>query len=406
MPRTPEESFQNLLRLSPEARKDLLRRMDNAPPGARAAHRKAPRFAYHQASLPLTLTYTGGRTSRFLVSARNLSTNGMSFLHGGYVHPGTTCRIVLPAIDGSAKAVLGKVTACRHVAGHVHEVCVNFYEKIDIDRYCPPETRVPAGMREDELRPATTLPKLDGAVLVLAAGALERRVLTLRLAALGLAVVAVENIGHAIDQVRRLPFDVALCEAPKAGADPAEDPARRLPDCGFTGQIVGLGTPADADGEWTSAHDLAGFIARPFAMEAIIPILRRALLLAGDRPGAGEIRSTLNGGPGAAAMVRYFVEAAAQCARQLEDALESDHTARARAVCETLSTTAGGYGFASIAEAARHALKSLHESGSPAACEGPMRLLITLCRRVRGDSSEAGPAARTGARDRPGMFPR
>ena len=66
------------------------------------------------------------------VCARNLSAGGFSCIHGGYLHPGSECQVVLPRREGGDPvAVNGTIVHCRHVEGSYHEVGIRFTEEIE-----------------------------------------------------------------------------------------------------------------------------------------------------------------------------------------------------------------------------------------------------------------------------------
>jgi len=104
--------------------------------GTQKPNRRRPRLVFRQTSVLLTIQTYGGGTSNFLVCTRNLSKGGVSVLHGGFVHPGTGCRIVLRTLDGERHALEGKVVQCRFIEGRVHELGVKFTTLIDLGMFC------------------------------------------------------------------------------------------------------------------------------------------------------------------------------------------------------------------------------------------------------------------------------
>ncbi|HPP26334.1 MAG TPA: PilZ domain-containing protein [Phycisphaerae bacterium] len=64
--------------------------------------------------------------SSFRVVARNISADGLGFLHGQMLPPGKPVFVQIPRRDGEDLNLLAKVAHCRHVDGMIHEVGLKF----------------------------------------------------------------------------------------------------------------------------------------------------------------------------------------------------------------------------------------------------------------------------------------
>jgi len=64
--------------------------------------------------------------SSFRVVARNLSADGMGFIHGQMLPPGKPVLVQLPRQGKDDLNVLGRVAHCRHVSGMIHQVGLKF----------------------------------------------------------------------------------------------------------------------------------------------------------------------------------------------------------------------------------------------------------------------------------------
>ena len=124
----------DLLRLSPREQEDILTRIDGqtADVGVNCK-RTEPRYPYRlRGGLMVSVEHPGGSRIGCLVRTRNLSRSGLGFLHGGFLHRGTRCSMLLRNVDAddvtSATGTLveGAVMHCRHIVGRVHEVGVRF----------------------------------------------------------------------------------------------------------------------------------------------------------------------------------------------------------------------------------------------------------------------------------------
>jgi hypothetical protein len=134
----PRDSFNNLVRLTDSERDRLLDRLDRGASrkprvaqGAAIERRKHPRLEYREADVPLVVEHPGGGGAWLLVCARNLSAGGMAFIHGGFLHVGSRCRLMLHRLNGKRELIGGEIVNCRHVEGALHEFSVRFDHKIE-----------------------------------------------------------------------------------------------------------------------------------------------------------------------------------------------------------------------------------------------------------------------------------
>ncbi len=145
----PRDTFNNLVRLSDSERDHLLDRLDRGSArkplvseGAAIERRKHPRLAYREVEVPLVVEHPGGGGAWLLVCARNLSAGGLAFIHGGFLHVGSRCRLLLHRLNGERELIGGEIVNCRHVEGALHEFSVRFEHKIELMEFV------------DELKPA------------------------------------------------------------------------------------------------------------------------------------------------------------------------------------------------------------------------------------------------------------
>jgi len=89
------------IRLDDEKLEKALNRLDRAE-GAGTNRRASPRYPYRIKGCVVHLQQPGdGGSTPFLVVTRNLSSGGVSFLHGGFVHAQSTALVQLITIDGA-----------------------------------------------------------------------------------------------------------------------------------------------------------------------------------------------------------------------------------------------------------------------------------------------------------------
>ncbi|MCP3981430.1 MAG: response regulator [bacterium] len=124
-----------------EAIVELLDRLDAREKDEGSNDRTSDRFNFRMTSCSVTIKQIGAATPvTTLVPTRNLSSGGMSFLHGGFVHTGSFCEAELVTSEGTHATVSGLVTRCRYVENWLHEVAIRFHLDIrpaDFSRDAP-----------------------------------------------------------------------------------------------------------------------------------------------------------------------------------------------------------------------------------------------------------------------------
>jgi hypothetical protein len=118
------------LKLSRQERANILKVMEKrkgaTPP---TSGRKSERHHYEPATPPLVELSGAGS---FVVVARNLSSGGMAFLHGGPVAAGTRCHVTLYDAEGAAHRIDGSILRCSKIAGRIHDLGVKFDSEVDV----------------------------------------------------------------------------------------------------------------------------------------------------------------------------------------------------------------------------------------------------------------------------------
>ena len=202
------EGFHSHLHLDSTERSKLLSRLDEAD-ARQPGHdkRRWKRWEYRMSDIAVIVQHPGGGSGRFLVCARNISAGGIAFIHGGYVHPGSECRILLPRRDGTPLLVAGVVVHCRHVESNHHEIGIRFLQEID------PAAILPSASADEAAADQTLeLPTVEGQVVVVDQSDTDRRLMMHHLGATGLTLQMVESTGAALDVLRQRAVDLVLCD--------------------------------------------------------------------------------------------------------------------------------------------------------------------------------------------------
>lgn len=146
-----KETFQDSLRLNPRERDAVLREFPDKQ--VAKERRQATRYLNDDRSpFLLLIAQPGGTKGKFRITPRNISRSGLAFLHGSFLHVGTTCTMYARTLRGESRCIEGTVVRCNHVRAHIHDVGVRFKEQlqpylfvsqsaaIDAERESPEET--------------------------------------------------------------------------------------------------------------------------------------------------------------------------------------------------------------------------------------------------------------------------
>lgn len=374
------ESFHNRVRLSSTERSKLLCRLDEAPAEQHGRDRRRwKRWEYRMSDIALVVQHPGGGNGRYLVCARNLSAGGISFIHGGYLHPGSDCKVVLPRRDGTPWVVAGVIVHCRHLQGSHHEVGLQFVKEVDPTFLLPDPVEDDEGTRDQTLE----LPTLEGNVLVIDQSSNDRRLLTHQLRATGITLQMVEAPGLALDAIRQQAFELVLCDL-----NLEDDAVRMIGNIralDFKGPILVITAEHDPkrliQARTAGANEIIGKPANPIYLAALLAEWLRVPAV--DRP----VFSTLEDKPGMVELIADFIEDAHRKAGLIEKGVTRADLSGLRELCLSLAGSAAGHGFAPLTEAARDALTALDTTTDSKDSQQPLRRVVSICRRLRCQGS-------------------
>ncbi|MFM9957218.1 MAG: response regulator [Phycisphaerales bacterium] len=119
------------LRLGAQELSDLVNELERDGAASRGSKRASRRWRAQHQKIAVTVFEEGTRKRTFAMVPRNISTGGMGLLHGAYMHPGAECVIALRDVRGRAVQVRGRVVRCTHLRGTVHDLGVQFAERVN-----------------------------------------------------------------------------------------------------------------------------------------------------------------------------------------------------------------------------------------------------------------------------------
>jgi len=338
--------------------------------------RRRERHEYRESDIPLIIEHPDGGTSRFLVFGRNISRNGISVLHGGFVHNGSVCRVTLGQLGGDTMTVVGEVRHCRLVAGSCHEIGIMFAEEIDPKTIAGADCATEADAGSEA---AGAFHDITGEIVLAEAYEPDRQLLEHQLVMLGLTVNTVVTPGAVIDATRRGQVDLVLLGLPLAGGEAAKTIASSR-ETGYRGPILVMTAETNAellDGvRKAGATDIVG---KPYYLDLLVAQLRVHLGAGG--PSTQQF-STVSDQSGMPPLISKYVQIVRRTADQIDKAYQEEAWDRLRDYCCQLKGSGCGYGFQNITVAALAALTALDEGPTEDAASEAITALVACCRAL------------------------
>src|ERR1051325_1102529 len=99
-PKLSSEERPNTIGLQTKPLEALLEFLDHPEDAKNVARRQFSRWPFRQATIRVTISHPGGSTVVLKLACRNISRGGIGLLHTSFVHPGSSCRVELPNING------------------------------------------------------------------------------------------------------------------------------------------------------------------------------------------------------------------------------------------------------------------------------------------------------------------
>jgi len=384
-----QEPALNTLRLPDGEAEHILDTCDeqNCAPGDKD-HRTNARHRFRaEAGIMVAVCQPGGSVIRYTVMPRNLSTTGVAFLHGGFLHTGTSCLVSLPTLDAEWVNAIGQIVRCQHLRANIHEIGVLFRDPIDLDHF------LSADGPESQTHDNCDLPKLVGQVLCIEDTSDDRDLIRYLLAKLDVKVTmaSVDDATELLDSGAEYDLLLAAHRPPEldglGSARTVRDKAPDLPiilltadeDEGIHAEAAGVGCscvlfkPFDS---YTLASALQQHLPPAEATDQVRKTTVLHSLLWADK----SIRPLI---------LDYLVSLAEQ-ADKLRDMLNDTAEPEAlRSLCLQIKGSAGGYGYPQITHAAKHLLALHKASEPPEQLQSQLQTLVDLCKRAACALDEA-----------------
>jgi CheY-like chemotaxis protein len=357
-----------------EALQQLLDKLDALDGNDFRNRRSSARCSYRKLDVPIRVHHPGGSTSVKAVATRNLSANGIGFLYTSFLHNGTRVEAVLKRRLGGEDTIQGKVVFCAHVAGVFHQVGIRFNEKIFPKLYLDP-----GSYDEVDSEAPTDVASLAGRVLYIDDQEMDRALMKHHLRGTKIEFFSCPGEKEAVELVQSQQFDVIMCDL-NLESGPGEAAIKAVRNAGYGGPIC-LTTAETSPSRLKTAQDAgaAAVLAKPYEQSKLLSILSGWLSTVNK---AEMIVSSLAAQADMKEMLEKYVDGVHELVKEIQHSADQENLDRLRVLCMNLKGSGSGYGFATLSEAAKEAVKSLDATMSAAESAIQVQRLIDICRRV------------------------
>ena len=342
------------LRLNEEDVEGLLEHLDE---DGSQSNRSGGYYPYRVKTLVIHLKQPGDASYvPYMVATRYLSAYTLSFLHGGYIHIGSSCKIQLISLHGTWTDVDAKVSTCQYIKQKVHDVTVRFAYKIDVSEFCHSAVHNRVLLVEDDVTSA--------------------KLAMFFMKQLNCEVNHVTGGQEAVTEVLKNSYDVILMDIEMPGMDGLQA-TKKLRDEGYSGYIVAITSlTGPGDQEKCLEAGCNKYIAKPYTHETLSIILESL----NEEP----LFSSLGEDPAIRQVINAFVAELPSKVCDLEEAIAQEDIEKVEYCARHLKGEAGGYGFEAIAEAAKEIESSLQKGDTLQKTTDQTNALIKLCSQARG----------------------
>jgi CheY-like chemotaxis protein len=343
------------LRMESAEIKKLLDAMDaeNAK-DPKAMRRQHERYVYRNENCVLHMKQPGSSVpTSYFCPTRNLSSGGICFLHGGFVHMGSEVRIQLISHHGNWQDVIGTVVGCRLVSAPVHEIRVKFTEPIDPGLFCED-----AASRHKR-------------VLFISDDVSAQRLVQIILKQHGCLVDCVGDQDSALAKLSVGSFGIVICTI--GSPDLTElNMIKSMRQEGYRDLVVAVAEDISADDrEQCLVAGVNYFLSNVTDKEEFARIL--------DIAAKGPMQSQLK----LADLVASFVDSLPSVIRTIEKAVKEGPIETLAGTVRKLKNDANQYRYDRISEVAEKLEQAVHQQNEMDALKPVISELVTMCLQAR-----------------------
>lgn len=380
-----QNDYLKSVRMSEVNQRALLEQMDSAMRPVEESQRAEDRASWRLLDVPVEVTHPDGARARFLVCMRNISCGGASFIHGGFLYPGSKLVVLLPTIWGDFESLEGVITNCRHVEGQNHEIGVRFIEPFDRRRCLtlPGETPLDPDPDTSERN------ELVGRLLYVDQSPADAKLVAFHLKDSRITIESAMACEEAVEKIKSMAVDLILLSHSIDGVGD-QSAVECLRSAGFKGPVVLVNNSAETSKQGPGA-DSGGLatLTKPYSPARLIAVLSGCLASI-ETSGDGPIYSELSSNPDAVELVEYYLGFVEETAGRLRDSIEKDEYEPALEACRSLMETGAGYGFTPISTSAKVAVTELTASMSINESITEVQRLLGVCARIEARGAPDG----------------
>ncbi len=367
--------------MSEVERKTILDRLDAADQNNPAKNKRhGSRITFRKNDVLVRVIHPGGSATSCMVSTRNLSSGGTSFLYEGFLYKGTKIEMVLKRRLGGEDTIRGSVQHCQLISRNAHLVGMKFEAPIFPKMFVDPSEW---GELEEDVNvdPATLL----GTVLHLDDQNIDRLLITHYLKSTKITLISTSTIGEASAKLKENEVDVVLCDLNLEDGK-GEDAIKRMRAEGFVGQIA-LVTSETSAARLKEAQvaGASAVLSKPFEATRLISLL--ATWIGGGSDGMNTIVSTLPDTAENIEMIEQYVPKLRQFARDLRTQINANNTEGVRKICQVIKGTGAGFGFEMLSNLARDAVHCLDAGSSIKESGAQLQQLESACLRAHAQKA-------------------
>lgn len=359
----------------------MLDRLDAAESDNPAKNKRLmPRVQFRKNDVALRIYHPGGSMSTSIVSTRNLSAGGISFLYHGFLYKGTRVEIMLKRRLGGDDMICGVVTHSALVTRVYHLIGARFDNKIFPKLYLDPSEW---GVLDDS---STVDPSsLTGTVLHLDDQQMDRALLAHFLKGTKVNLLSAAKIDDAVEIMKQHPVDCVLCDLNLAG-ETAELAMMMLRQVGFNGPI-GVLTAESSPSKLKAIREsgAGAVLSKPYDAQRLISLL--STWLSAGATGEDAIYSALADQESMRPLISQYVDRVRMMAGELRKNMIADKREAVRAICQSLKGTGAGFGFPYLSEVAGDAVMALDDASNTSDILMQLQRLEGACRRVSDKKS-------------------
>jgi len=325
----------------------------------------------------------------FEAYVRNISSTGISFIHGVYVYPETPCSITINTRTGEQQCMAAVVKRCRHVTGTLHEIGAQFESEIEIEEFAEQSDIVTQNTEAN-----TDLSEAAGTILIIDDNDADRRLIKHHLSKSNFEFLNAVNGADALKQIEAYPT-LVICDIHLPDTNGLEL-LKKMRKIGYTGPVImETGDEMPQLREKAVQAGALDLIIKPCTAMDLRGLVIKALAEADSSPlrGNAPIHSTAEPDEIPLELVTDYIADLKTLAEDIESALTPTNTKVLRLKALNIKSSALGYGFAPLMHAARNLITSIDESAPESKIANDAKVLISTCRRAAVPDGSASKAA-------------